>query len=163
MEGSSALIVRVLGFSRWHFELNVRGPVVGQYPDFFSATVMRNPVIAAGEIASVSDIPDWAFAQFGTAFGPQSLITSDIFARLQEASPIAHVNAIKAPILLLTGEIDQRVPPSQSKNFYHALKGRGKEVEMLMFPGNGHSLDSVEGELVGWEANRDWYARFAKS
>jgi dipeptidyl aminopeptidase/acylaminoacyl peptidase len=136
--------------------------VVGQYPDFFSAAVMRNPVIAAGEIASVSDIPDWAFAEFGTAFSPQSLITSDIFERLQKASPIAHIDAIQAPILLLIGEIDQRVPPSQSKNFYYALKGRGKEVEMLVFPGNGHALDSVEGELVGWEANRNWFARFVK-
>ena len=124
---------------------------------------MRNPVIAAGEIASVSDIPDWAYAEFGTDFGPRSLITSDVFEKLQKASPIAHVDAVKAPVLLLTGEIDQRVPPSQSKNYYYALKGRGKEVEMLMFPGNGHPLDSVEAELMNWEASRNWFARFAKS
>jgi len=123
---------------------------------------MRNPVISVGEIASVSDIPDWAFAEFGTGFGPRSIITSEVFEKLQNASPIAHVDAVKAPVLLLTGEIDQRVPPSQSKTYYHALKGRGKEVEMLMFPGNGHSLDSVEAELMSWEAGRNWFERFAK-
>ena len=135
--------------------------MIGQYPEFFSATVIRNPVIATGEIASVSDIPDWAFAEFGTSFGPRTTITPDVFEKLQKASPIAHVDAVKAPVLLLTGEMDQRVPPSQSKNYYYALKGRGKEVELLMFPGNGHALDSVEAELVGWEASRDWFAKFA--
>ena len=143
-------------------KLTVMDSVIGQYPDFFSATVMRNPVIAVGEIASVSDIPDWAFDEFGVAFGPQSLITPNVFESLQKASPIAHIDAVKAPVLLLIGEADQRVPPSQSKNYYYGLKGRGKEVEMLMFPNNGHSLDSVEAELVGWEASKNWFARFAK-
>ena len=136
--------------------------VIGQYPDFFSAVVLQNPVISVGEMASVSDIPDWAYAEFGISFGPRSLLTSDIFEKLQKASPIAHVDAVKAPVLLLVGDIDQRVPPSQSKIYYHALKGRGKEVEMLMFPGDGHSLDSVETELVSWETIRNWFVRFGK-
>ncbi|KAF8591671.1 alpha/beta-hydrolase [Ramaria rubella] len=137
--------------------------LIGQYPEFFSATVMRNPVIATGEIASVSDIPDWAFAEFGEAFGPSSTITPSIFDKLQKASPITYIDAVQTPVLLLVGEVDRRVPPSQSRNYYYALKGRDKEVKMLIFPGNGHSLDNtVEAELVGWEAGRNWLARFSK-
>ena len=86
---------------------------VGQYSDFFSATVMRNPAVPAGEIASITDIPDWAFAEFRTDFGPRSIITSDIFEKHQWASPVSHVDAVKAPVLLLSGEMDERVPPSQ--------------------------------------------------
>ncbi|KAF8522762.1 Alpha/Beta hydrolase protein [Hysterangium stoloniferum] len=135
--------------------------LIGQHPDFFSASVMRNPVIAVGEIASVSDIPDWAFLEFGTAFGPTTT-TTEIFDALQKASPIAHIDSTQAPVLLLVGDGDRRVPNSQARNYFHALKGRGREVEMLVFPGNGHSLDTVEAELVGWESARNWFERFVE-
>ncbi|KAF8511565.1 hypothetical protein BU17DRAFT_97132 [Hysterangium stoloniferum] len=84
------------------------------------ASVMRNPVIAAREIASVSDIPDWAFLEFGTAFGPT---TTENFVALQKASPIAHIDSTQVPVLLLVGDSDRRVSNSQAKNYFHALKG----------------------------------------
>jgi len=136
--------------------------LIGQYPDFFSASVMRNPVIATGEIASVSDIPDWAFLEFGAAFGPTTTMSTERFDELQKASPIAHIDSTRAPVLLLIGDNDRRVPNSQAKNYFYALKGRGREVEILLFPGNGHSLDTVEAELVGWESARNWFERFVE-
>ena len=36
-----------------------------------------------------------------------------------------HVSKITAPVLLLVGGDDRRVPPFQSKEFYYALKVRG--------------------------------------
>ena len=117
--------------------------VIGQYPDLFSAAVLRNPVISVGEISS-SDIPDWYFAEFGIEYPLSSssrdvdntlpssalppLVSSEIYTNLTSASPILHVDSIKIPVLLLIGSADRRVAPSQGVNFYHALKARYASV-----------------------------------
>jgi acylaminoacyl-peptidase len=145
-------------------------PVIGQYPDRFSAAVFRNPVIT-GE-TSTTDIPDWYFAEFGFDYpiasssraSPTSdarakppVMTGETFTKLEAMSPIFHVDKVKAPVLLLIGLNDRRVAPTHGIEYYHALKARGQEVEMLTFEGESHPLDGVECARVGWEAGRDWF------
>jgi dipeptidyl aminopeptidase/acylaminoacyl peptidase len=122
---------------------------------------MRNPVISVGEFIG-SDIPDWAYTEFGLVFTPESLMTPAVFQKLFEASPIAHVDRVRAPVLLLLGEDDLRVMPTQGMQFYHALKGRERPVEMLTFPKETHLLEGVEAAKVSWEAGRDWFKAFAE-
>ncbi|KAG2135266.1 Alpha/Beta hydrolase protein [Suillus clintonianus] len=135
--------------------------LIGQYPTLFNAAVMRNPVISAGELAA-SDIPDWACAELGLQFTPDSLMTPATFQTLFEASPIAHVDYVRVPVLLLIGEDDLCVVPAQGLRFYHALKGRERSVEMW-FKGESHSLDGVEAARVSWEAGRDWFKKLGQS
>ena len=73
--------------------------VIGQYPDFFSAAVLRNPVITMGEISS-SDIPDWYFEESGIPFEPTSLVTSEVYKELWAMSPLSHVDKVRTPTLL---------------------------------------------------------------
>lgn len=89
-------------------------------------------------------------------------MTPGTFQKLFEASPIAHVDRVRAPVLLLLGEDDLRVVPTQGMRFYHALKGRGGRVEMLVFPKETHPLEGVEAARVSWEAGRDWFKTFAE-
>ncbi|KAJ8590553.1 alpha/beta-hydrolase [Rhizopogon salebrosus TDB-379] len=135
--------------------------LIGQYPDLFNAAVMRNPVISAGELTG-SDIPDWIYTEFGLDFSPEALMTPAAYRKLFEASPIAHVDRVRAPVLLLLGEDDLRVVPTQGMRFYHALKGREKSVDMLTFPKETHPLEGVEAARVSWEAGRDWFKAFAE-
>lgn len=121
---------------------------------------LRNPVIAAGDMISTTDIPDWCYSEFGVPYHARSTLDTSVFGKLQGSSPIAHVEAVETPVLLLMGDKDQRVPPTQGRNYFHALKGRGKTVEMLWFPGEGHGLDSVEAGRACWEAARDWFDKF---
>jgi acylaminoacyl-peptidase len=130
--------------------------VIGQYPDVFSAAVIRNPVISCGEISS-TDIPDWYFAEFGLPYDSTTLMTPSLYATLFAASPISYVDNVRAKVLLLLGEVDLRVAPTNSLTYYHALKGRDKVVEMLAFPKDSHPLDSVEASRISWEAGRDWF------
>lgn len=154
--------------------------VIGQFPAFFSAAVLRNPVISGGDITN-TDIPDWYFAEFGRAYPlassepgayppanstlpPPPLLDAVAFSELQAASPISHVGAMTVPVLLLIGTSDRRVAPSQGIGLYHALKAQyaslrpNGRVEMLVFEGEGHPLDGVEASRVGYEAGRDWLA-----
>jgi dipeptidyl aminopeptidase/acylaminoacyl peptidase len=97
------------------------------------------------------------------SFGPTALLTPDVFKKLYEMCPISHVDAVRTPVLLLVGDEDKRVSPTQATNYYHALKGRGKVVDMLRFPKDSHPLDSVEASKVGWEAGRDWFDSFLET
>ena len=59
-----------------------------------------------------------------------------------KCSPIRYVSQVKAPTLLLVGKVDRRVPPSQSIEYYRALKLHGKKAKMLLYE-DSHSLAQV--------------------
>jgi len=88
-------------------------------------------------------------------------MTPELYARLYATSPIAHVREVRAPVLLLLGVEDRRVVNVQGRTFFHALKGLGKKVELLMFEGEGHALDGVEAARVGWEVTVDYFDKAA--
>lgn len=46
------------------------------------------------------------------------------------------------PTLLQLGSADLRIPPNQGLAWYHALQTYGADVELLWYPGSGHSLES---------------------
>ncbi|KAH8979813.1 alpha/beta-hydrolase [Lactarius hatsudake] len=134
--------------------------LVGQYPDTFTAAVLRNPVISSQP--SSTDIPDWYFSEFGVRPSVEAeQMPPALYAQLYPASPIAHVRNVRAPVLLLLGTEDRRVVNVQGKAFFHALRALGREVELLAFEGEGHALDGVEATRVGWEATVDWFGRKA--
>jgi len=134
--------------------------VIGQYPETFSAAVLRNPVISSQPAST--DIPDWYFSEFGVRPSVDAeQMLPELYAQLYLSSPISHVRKVCAPVLLLLGTEDRRVINVQGKGFFHALRALGREVELLTFEGEGHSLDGVETARVGWTATVDWFGRKA--
>ncbi|KIK92455.1 hypothetical protein PAXRUDRAFT_829938 [Paxillus rubicundulus Ve08.2h10] len=140
----------------------IAGHLIGQYPEVFKAAVMQNAVTSLGEFVASSDEPDSVFLEMGLPYSPGTCMTPEIYQVFYEASPIAHVDKVRTPVLLLVGEDDRRVPPSQGKNYFHALKGRGRRVDMLTFPGEGHAIQGVEAVRIGYEAGRDWFRMHAR-
>lgn len=72
-----------------------------------------------------------------------------------DRSPLTHVERIDVPVLLLQGEDDRVVPPSQSEAIRDALDARGVEHEYVLYPGEGHGfrraetiIDALERELA---------------
>jgi dipeptidyl aminopeptidase/acylaminoacyl peptidase len=52
----------------------------------------------------------------------------DVLKKMFEMSPIYHAKKIEAPLFLMIGKADLRVPPSQGRELYHNLRSMGKEV-----------------------------------
>ena len=107
----------------------------------FQACVARNPVINIATMATVTDIKDWTFNEAGLKFEYRSP-TPDQMAEMYQKSPISHASKIQCPVYLMIGKEDLRVPPSQGLEFYHQLKGLGKDVDMNMYEDN-HPLGKV--------------------
>jgi dienelactone hydrolase len=61
-------------------------------------------------------------------------------------SPINHVDKITAPLLILQGQDDNVVPPSQSTKIANALRSRKSPVAYVAFPGEGHGFRSGEAK-----------------
>lgn len=55
-------------------------------------------------------------------------------------SPLHHIGAITAPLLLLQGEEDRVVPPSQAEAMAEALRSQGRAVTLELFRGEGHGF-----------------------
>jgi dipeptidyl aminopeptidase/acylaminoacyl peptidase len=72
-----------------------------------------------------------------------------------DRSPLSSASRISVPVLLLQGEDDRVVPPSQSAAIRDALAERGIDHEYVLYPGEGHGfrraetvVDALERELT---------------
>ncbi|TSB46235.1 S9 family peptidase [Alkalicoccobacillus porphyridii] len=60
--------------------------------------------------------------------------------KLWKHSPLAYVNQIETPLLILHGEKDYRCPIEQAEQLYIALKRREKTTTFIRFPEANHEL-----------------------
>jgi dipeptidyl aminopeptidase/acylaminoacyl peptidase len=66
---------------------------------------------------------------------------------LKKVSPIFHVEAVNAPVLLIHGKDDTVVPFDQSDDMYDALRHAGKRVELITLKHEDHWLSRGETRL----------------
>jgi len=69
------------------------------------------------------------------------------FDFLVEASPITHVDRIRAPLFLIHGANDPRVPLSEAEQIHRAVSQRGIRSELLVYDDEGHGLQKLPNRL----------------
>lgn len=113
--------------------------ISGQYSEMnFLACIARNPVIDVSVMSGITDIPDWNWVE---ALGKNDRCplnemyppNADEMAKMYRVSPIAHIDKVKVPTLLLLGREDMRVPHSQGLMYHRLLKARGIETRCLVY------------------------------
>jgi dipeptidyl aminopeptidase/acylaminoacyl peptidase len=80
-------------------------------------------------------------------------------------SPLTHADKVTTPLLIIHSENDLRCPFEQGQRLFQALKGRGAEVELLAFPGEGHEMSRSglpSHRLARFEAILEWFDRYMK-
>lgn len=67
---------------------------------------------------------------------------------LLELSPITHIDKVNAPLLLIQGASDPRVPIGEAIQMQAALEKRGKATRMIVFPDEGHGAQKRENKVL---------------
>lgn len=78
---------------------------------------------------------------------------------LESISPIKHVDEIRAPLIVIHGANDPRVPLSEAEQLVEALSARGVSVEFLVFDDEGHGLSRLKNKRVAYPAIVDFLDR----
>ena len=82
---------------------------------------------------------------------------------LEEISPLNHVDQIDAPLLVIHGENDPRVPSSEARQIVDALDERGLPVESIIYPDEGHGLAKRDNRLDAYPRIADFLRRYVRS
>ena len=78
-----------------------------------------------------------------------------------QRSPLSLVGKVTTPTMLMTGELDQRTPISESEQFYQALKLRGVDTALVRVPGSYHGIASRPSRLIAKVDNiLAWFERY---
>lgn len=72
-------------------------------------------------------------------------------------APLTYVERIATPTLILHGDADQDVPPGQSWEFFRALKDRGVETQLVLYPGSPHGPRKPRHARDILERSLDWF------
>jgi len=65
----------------------------------------------------------------------------------QKISPLYHVDAIKAPLLIGQGKNDPRVKQAHSDAIAAAIRKKGGSVQYVLYPDEGHGLGRPQNNM----------------
>ena len=84
-------------------------------------------------------------------------------ARYDAASPITFIHHVKAPLLVLQGDNDPRVPKEESIQVFNLLKQDGRIVEAHYYPNEGHGFSKRENQIDSIRRTVDWFDKYLKN
>ena len=87
--------------------------------------------------------------------GDPAKVTTDFEA----ISPLAHADGIGVPVLIVHGDLDQRVPLRQGRRMADALEAAHKDVRWLEFPREAHGIADVDDRRKYYEAVFELFKR----
>lgn len=121
--------------------------------DRFTAAISERAVNDKAIHMATSDL-GWATAASSLEQEP---------GRVAEQSPIAYVDQITAPTLIVHSENDLRCPFEQAQLLYSALLVRDVPTALLIFPGENHNLTrsgQPRHRVQRFEHVLQWWARY---
>jgi dipeptidyl aminopeptidase/acylaminoacyl peptidase len=97
---------------------------------------LERELTAESDLSKSSDLVDVIHWRIGDP--------AQMHARFDEVSPLKHAAQVKAPLLLVHGALDERVPLSQGKDMADALQALHADVTWLEFPDEAHGIAHPE-------------------
>jgi dipeptidyl aminopeptidase/acylaminoacyl peptidase len=144
-----------LGVMGWSYGGFMTSWVIGQTTRFRAASAGAG-VTNLVSFTGTTDIPSFIPNYFNGEFWDRG----DVW---RKHSPISYVKAVRTPTLIQSGEADDRVPISQSYEYYNALKRLGVTTRFTVYPRQPHGFVEPKMTLDAAQANLDWFERFVTS
>ena len=128
--------------------------VLTQAPDLWAAGVSIVGVVSWKTLYDTTrgDLRDYLERELGD---PAKV--PDLY---RDRSPLTHVAKIKAPLLVLQGENDPRVPQSEAKLMTDALEAAGKTFDQHVYEGEGHGFRTKANMIDSLRRATEWFDRY---
>jgi len=75
-------------------------------------------------------------------------------------NPARHTAGCRTPTLVIAGERDARVPPTQGLELYGILKAKGVEARLVYYPDENHWILKPQNSLHWYREVHGWLARY---
>ncbi|MGN6848429.1 MAG: prolyl oligopeptidase family serine peptidase [Sphingomicrobium sp.] len=116
-------------------------------------------------IVSGGGLSDW-LSYYGTNGIDQWMIPYFGTSLYEDATPYWAVSAIRTiknahtPTFVYAGELDIEVPPTQSIEYWHALRAMNVPVSLVIYPGEGHGIRQPEHALDARRRTVAWFDKY---
>ena len=117
-----------------------------EYPDLWAAGV--DFVGIANFVTFLENTGDWRRELREAEYG--SLEDDREF--LESISPINNIDQIEAPLFVLHGENDPRVPVGEAEQIVEQAREQGVPVRKLIFEDEGHGFSKLDNRIEAYEA-----------
>ncbi|HEX7939474.1 MAG TPA: prolyl oligopeptidase family serine peptidase, partial [Gemmatimonadaceae bacterium] len=150
-----------VGHSQGGYEANF----LGTHSKYFATTVagsgITDMISFAGQLhwsGGSAEFDHWETGQFRMEVAPWE----DMKAMIDN-SPLATVDKMTAKaMLLMEGSDDGTVDPRQGTEFYNYARRAGKDVVLLVYPGEGHGLSKKENQVDYERRILQWFGHYLK-
>jgi len=147
-------------------KVGVTGGSYGGYATGWMATRYTDRFAAGVMFVGISN----NISKWGTGDIPEELYLVHARQRIWEdydffleRSPIYYAGESKTPLLILAGEEDTRVHPSQSIELYRHIKTRTETpVRLVLYPGEGHGNRKATARLDYSLRQLRWFEKYLK-
>ncbi|RDE06183.1 S9 family peptidase [Sphingomonas aracearum] len=86
----------------------------------------------------------------------------DDYKAYEDVSAVYHARTAKTPTLIYVGERDIEVPPTQSVEWWNALKANGVETSLVIYPDEGHGIRDPEHAADLQRRVMAWWAKYLR-
>jgi dipeptidyl aminopeptidase/acylaminoacyl peptidase len=83
-------------------------------------------------------------------------------ATYDAASPITYIHSVKAPLLVLQGDNDPRVPKEEAQQVVELLQKGGKTVDAHYYANEGHGFAKRENQIDSIRRSVEWFDKYLK-
>ena len=118
-------------------------------------------------IVSGGGLSDW-MSYYGTNgidqwmipyFGKSLYEDPDIYWKV---SAIPFIRNAHTPEFVYAGELDVEVPPTQSVEYWHAMKAMKVPTSLVIYPGEGHGIRQPEHAQKARKRTVAWFNKYQK-
>jgi dipeptidyl aminopeptidase/acylaminoacyl peptidase len=129
---------------------------IGKTPDLWAAAVEQYGIINWFTMLQHEDPSLQAYQR--------SLIGDPVADRkvYEDDSPITFIRRAKAPLLVLQGDNDIRVPKQEAMQVVDILEKAGTVVAAHYYPNEGHGFAKRENQIDAIRRTIDWFERYLK-
>ncbi len=143
-----------IGVQGWSYGGYLALTALARWPDLFAAGTTHAGM--SDLLSFFAETESWMSAASVTEYG-DPVLEADL---LRALSPLTHLHQVRSPTLLVHGAQDTNVPVGESVRAHVALKSAAVPTELVLLPGEGHTIVGAPRRAELALAICNWFVRW---